>query len=198
VLVDWAPNFGAHDYAQTYAGYRKPPDVFLRELGDWVGLIPALAALAGAALWQLRPERGPSRRELSVTMPDVDTVEGLPTADLKDCAIIIVGDPVQTHLDPNYQQTVIAPSREMLTGQGDRRQLPPHRRSLPSGEGRERGRVRAPRAARRRGHRGAAGALADRPRRAWFPKRGCISVESMALAPPPPLVGGRQGGRADR
>jgi hypothetical protein len=43
---------GAHDYARTYAGYRKPPEVFLRELGDWVGLIPALAALAGAAfLW---------------------------------------------------------------------------------------------------------------------------------------------------
>ena len=37
---------------------------------------------------------------------------------MKDCAIIIVGDPVQTHLDPNYQQTVIVPSREMLTGQG--------------------------------------------------------------------------------
>ena len=37
---------------RTYAGYRKPLDVFLRELGDWVGLIPALAALAGAAfLW---------------------------------------------------------------------------------------------------------------------------------------------------
>ncbi len=253
VLVDWAPNLGAHDYARTYAGYRKPPDVFLRELGDWVGLIPALAALAGAAflwahsrdrrlvrlllgsaaiaaalllrvqtpyihhldliapaivvaiaaslmllfgqapraallglgalglvtlsplaaalsplglapiaglprapradldelrrlkdwvdartqaharvcglgssytfsgqligeLWQLRPERGQGK--LGVTMPDVDTVEGPPTADLKDCAIMIVGDPVQTHLDPNYQQTVIVPSREMLTGQG--------------------------------------------------------------------------------
>jgi hypothetical protein len=52
ILVDWAPNLGAHDYARTYAGYRKPPEVFLRELGDWVGLIPALAALAGAAfLW---------------------------------------------------------------------------------------------------------------------------------------------------
>jgi hypothetical protein len=51
-------------------------------------------------------------------MPDVDTVEGPPAASLKDCAIIIVGDPVQTHLDPNYQQTVIVPSREMLTGQG--------------------------------------------------------------------------------
>jgi hypothetical protein len=255
VLIDWAPNFSAHDYAQTYAGYRKPPAVFLQELGDWIGLLPALAALAGAAflwarsrdkrllrltlgasaiaaalflhiqtpyihhldliapaivapiaaslmlifanaprlallamaalgaitlsplaaalnplglapiaglprapradldelerlkdwvdqrarpdakvcglgssytfsgqligeLWQLRPERGPSRRELDVTMPDVDTVDGPPSADLKDCAIIIVGDPIQTHLDPDYQQTVIAPSREMLTGQG--------------------------------------------------------------------------------
>jgi hypothetical protein len=255
VLVDWAPNVGAHDYAQTYAGYRKPPDVFLRELGDWVGLIPALAALAGAAflwarsrdkrllrltlgggaiaaalfpriqtpyihhldliapaivvpiaasltlifstapraallglgalgaitlsplartlnplglapiaglprapradleelkrlkdwvdqrarpeakvcglgssytfsgqligeLWQLSPERGPSRRELGVTMPDVDTVEGPPGASLMDCAIIVVGDPIQTHLDPDYQQTVVVPSREMLTGRG--------------------------------------------------------------------------------
>ncbi len=52
LLVDWAPSLSAHDYADTYAGYRKPPDVFLRELGDWVGMIPALAALAGAAfLW---------------------------------------------------------------------------------------------------------------------------------------------------
>jgi hypothetical protein len=253
VLIDWAPNFGAHDYANTYAGYRKPPDVFLRELGDWVGLIPALVALAGAVflwarsrdrrllrltlgaavvagalflrvqtpyihhldliapaivvpiaaslmilfkqapriallgvaalgaitlsplaaaltssglapiaglprapradldelerlkdwvdqrarpgakvcglgssytfsgqligeLWQLRPER--SRSKLNVTMPDVDTVDGPPGVSLKDCAVIIVGDPVQTHLDPDYQQTVIVPSHEMLTGQG--------------------------------------------------------------------------------
>ncbi|HEY6520328.1 MAG TPA: hypothetical protein VIZ19_13240, partial [Roseiarcus sp.] len=60
----------------------------------------------------------PSGSKLNVTMPDVDTVEGAPGAALKDCAIIIVGDPVQTHLDPDYQQTVILPSREMLTGQG--------------------------------------------------------------------------------
>ena len=69
-------------------------------------------------LWQLRPEQGPSGSKFGVTMPDVDTVDGPPAAGLKDCAIIIVGDPIQTHLDPNYQQTVIAPSREMLSGQG--------------------------------------------------------------------------------
>jgi hypothetical protein len=55
---------------------------------------------------------------LSPRSPDVDTVEGAPGAALKDCAIIIVGDPVQTHLDPDYQQPVIVPSPEMLTGQG--------------------------------------------------------------------------------
>ena len=51
-------------------------------------------------------------------MPDVDEVDGPPAAGLKNCAILIVGDPVQTHLDPDHQQTVITPSREMLTGQG--------------------------------------------------------------------------------
>ncbi len=255
VLVDWAPNLGVHDYARTYAGYRKPAGEFLRELVDWVGIIPALAAFAAAAwlwthsprgrllrmtlgaagvaavlflriatpyihhldliapvivvpvaaslmllfaraprmallgmaalgavtlsplaaalnplglapiagaprapradldelkrlkdwvdgrarpdakicglgssytfsgqligeLWQLRDEVGPTSSKLSVTMPDVDTVDGPPGAALEDCAIVIVGDPVQTHLDPDYQQTVIVPSREMLAGQG--------------------------------------------------------------------------------
>jgi hypothetical protein len=51
-------------------------------------------------------------------MPDVDEVDGPPTASLKDCAIIVVGDPVQTHLNPDDQQTVVLPSREMLAGQG--------------------------------------------------------------------------------
>ena len=101
----------------------------LKRLKDWVDArTQAHAKVCGLGssytfsgqligeLWQLRPERGPSK--LGVTMPDVDTVEGPPTADLKDCAIMIVGDPVQTHIDPNYQQTVIVPSREMLTGQG--------------------------------------------------------------------------------
>ena len=103
----------------------------LRRLKDWVdqrarpdakvcglGSSYTFSGQLIGELWQLRPERGPSGRKLSVTMPDVDTVDGPPGAGLKDCAIIIVGDPVQTHLDPDYQQTVIVPSREMLTGQG--------------------------------------------------------------------------------
>ncbi len=256
VIVDWLPNLGAHDYARSYSAYRKPPDVFLRQLGDWVGFLPALAALGGATLlwtrsadrrllrltfgsaaiaaalflriqtpyihhlnliapaiaapigaslmlafasrpraalaalaalgaitlsplaaalnppglapiaglphapradlgelerlkdwlderaradakvcglgssytfsgplvgelWQLHPERETVRRpKTDVKMPDVDAVDGPPAAGLKDCAVIIVGDPVQTHLDPDGQQTVVVPSREMLTGQG--------------------------------------------------------------------------------
>jgi hypothetical protein len=71
-------------------------------------------------LWQLHPERQvlDARPRTDVMMSDVDTVEGPPAAGLKDCAIMIVGDPVQMHLDPRYQQTVIVPSREMLNGQG--------------------------------------------------------------------------------
>ena len=245
VIVDWLPNLGAHDYARSYAAYRKPPEVLLRQLGDWIGLLPALAAVGAAALlwtrsadrrllrltlgsaalaaalflriqspyvhhlclialaiaapvaaslmlvfasrrrvalaalaalgaitlspfaaalnpltlapiaalprapradleelarlkdvcglgssytfsgqligelWQLHPERETAfRPEIEVKMPDVDAVDGPPTAALKDCAIIIVGDPIQTHLAPDDQQTVVLPSREMLTGQG--------------------------------------------------------------------------------
>ena len=298
VLVDWAPNLSAHDYAQTYAGYRKPPDVFLHELGDWVGLIPALAALACAAfllarspdkrllrltlggaavagalflriatpyihhldliapaivvpiaasmmlifaraprmallgvaalgaitlsplaaalnplgltpiaglprapradldelrrlkdwvdararpdakvcglgssytfsgqlideLWQLRPERGPSGSKLSVTMPDVDTVDGPPGAGLEDCAIMIVGDPVQTHLDPELPADSYRAVARNADGEGRRRKVPTNRRSVPSGERRERGRVRARGASGRRGHCRAAGAVAS-------------------------------------
>ena len=71
-------------------------------------------------MWQLHPERDTEslRPMTGVKMPDVDEVDGPPAAGLKDCPIIIVGDPVQTHLDPDHQQTVILPSREMLTGQG--------------------------------------------------------------------------------
>jgi hypothetical protein len=67
----------------------------------------------------LRPERETwPKPKTDIRMRDVDTVDGPPTAGLKDCAIIIVGDPVQTHLNPDDQQTVAVPSRAMLTGQG--------------------------------------------------------------------------------
>jgi hypothetical protein len=73
-------------------------------------------------LWQLQAKRSPiygdPKLRPNVKMSDVDTVEGPPPAAIKDCAVMIVGDPVQTHLIPTYQQTVIVPSREMLSGEG--------------------------------------------------------------------------------
>jgi hypothetical protein len=73
-------------------------------------------------LWQLDPVRSPLYAQAAlrptITMSDVDTVEGPPNPEIKTCAIMLVGDPVQTHLDPSYQQTVIVPSREMLSGVG--------------------------------------------------------------------------------
>jgi hypothetical protein len=51
-------------------------------------------------------------------MRHVDTRDGPPGEDLKDCALMLVGDPVQTHLVPAYQQTVIVPASEMLAGTG--------------------------------------------------------------------------------
>ncbi len=75
-----------------------------------------------AELWQLAATRSPlygdPKLRPDVKMSDVDTVEGPPNPELKTCAIMLVGDPVQTHLDPDYQQTVTVPSREMLTGEG--------------------------------------------------------------------------------
>ena len=35
-----------------------------------------------------------------------------------DCALMLVGDPVQTHVIPSYQITVTLPANEMLKGVG--------------------------------------------------------------------------------
>jgi len=51
-------------------------------------------------------------------MPHVDTRDGPPIDKLKDCAVMLVGDPVQIHLVPAYQQNVIVPASEMLAGVG--------------------------------------------------------------------------------
>lgn len=73
-------------------------------------------------LWQLDPMglpffAGEAARN-SVGMAHVDTRDGPPVDKLKDCAVMLVGDPVQTHLVPAYQQTIIVPASEMLTGKG--------------------------------------------------------------------------------
>ena len=72
-------------------------------------------------LWQLTPARTPMLKETerrSVAMTDVDTVDGPPKSEMKDCALMIVGDPVQTHVIPSYQHTVTLPAGEMLAGEG--------------------------------------------------------------------------------
>jgi len=73
-------------------------------------------------LWQLKADKTPlfgdPKLRTDVRMSDVDTVEGPPSREIRDCALMIVGDPVQTHLIPAYQQTAIVPSREMLSGEG--------------------------------------------------------------------------------
>ena len=71
-------------------------------------------------LWQLKADRSPlaGGAATGVGMTDVDTVDGPPTPKMKDCAVMIVGDPVQTHVIPSYQLTVTLPSQEMLEGTG--------------------------------------------------------------------------------
>ena len=73
-------------------------------------------------LWQLKANKSPlvhdRAEETSVGMTDVDTVDGPPNKAMKDCAVLIVGDPVQTHVIPSYQLTVTLPSQEVLDGVG--------------------------------------------------------------------------------
>jgi hypothetical protein len=75
-----------------------------------------------AELWQLKAEKSPlsggKAKETSVGMTDVDTVDGPPNPDMKDYAVMIVGDPVQTHVIASYQLTVTLPAQEMLDGTG--------------------------------------------------------------------------------
>jgi hypothetical protein len=120
------------------AGQPHPPRTDLaelRRLKDWVdararpdhkvcgfGSSYTFSGQLIGELWQLKADKFPLTRskaeETSVGMSDVDTVDGPPKAAIKDCAILIVGDPVQTHVIPAYQLTVTLPSREMLDGVG--------------------------------------------------------------------------------
>jgi hypothetical protein len=72
-------------------------------------------------LWQLKADQSPLKRAdeaSSVAMTDVDDVDGPPNPEIKDCATILVGDPVQTHVIPSHQLTVTLPATEVLTRTG--------------------------------------------------------------------------------
>ena len=72
-------------------------------------------------LWQLKADKSPLSHPgegRSVAMTDVDDVDGPPNPQIRDCALLIVGDPVQTHVIPSHQHTVTIPASEMLTGTG--------------------------------------------------------------------------------
>jgi len=72
-------------------------------------------------LWQLKADKSPLKRageSSSVAMTDVDDVDGPPNPQIRECALLIVGDPVQTHVIASHQLTVTLPASEMLTGVG--------------------------------------------------------------------------------
>jgi len=121
--IDGLPHRPRADLAElerlrTWIDARARPDHRICGLGSSY----AFSGQMMEELWQLEPARSPFYPEASerptVTMSDVDTVEGAPSPEFRTCAIVVVGDPVQTHLDPAYQQTVIVPSLEMLEGVG--------------------------------------------------------------------------------
>jgi hypothetical protein len=73
-------------------------------------------------LWQLHPKGWPfiadPQSKPDVAMMHVDARDGAPGDAIKGCSIVLVGDPIQTHLIPAYQQTAILPAMEMLTMAG--------------------------------------------------------------------------------
>jgi hypothetical protein len=73
-------------------------------------------------LWQMDPKGSPLVADpalrINVSMAHVDTRDGPPVDNLKECAAMLVGDPVQTHLVRAYQQNIIIPASEMLAGVG--------------------------------------------------------------------------------
>jgi hypothetical protein len=74
-----------------------------------------------AQLWQMSPEVSPlvdAATSPYVPMPQVDPRDGPPARTLEQCATMLVGDPVQTHLPAAFQQDVVIPAREMLGGSG--------------------------------------------------------------------------------
>ena len=72
-------------------------------------------------LWQLDPVRAPTvdpARKNDIAMPRVDGRDGPPDARLKGCAFLLVGNPAQTSLAPQFQLSVAIPAAEALAGEG--------------------------------------------------------------------------------
>ena len=72
-------------------------------------------------LWQLDPVRapavGPAQRN-DVMLPSVDGRDGPPSAAMKDCAWLLVADPVATGLPREFQYSIAIPAAEVLAGEG--------------------------------------------------------------------------------
>jgi hypothetical protein len=72
-------------------------------------------------LWQLDPVRAPVVRAAErndVMLPSVDGRDGPPGAAMKDCALLLVADPVATGLPREFQYSVALPAAEVLAGEG--------------------------------------------------------------------------------
>lgn len=71
-----------------------------------------------AGLWQV--DKSPDLRDLerySINLPQVDTRDGPPDA-VKACDLVLVGEPVQTHLAANMQRCVTLPAEDLLRNEG--------------------------------------------------------------------------------
>jgi hypothetical protein len=103
---------------KTFVEARARPDHRVCVLGSSYTINDVLVA----QLWQIEPKHSPviwsAAERNDVMMTHVDTRDGPPSDQIRDCAIMLVGDPVQTHLVRDYQQTIILPASEVLSGEG--------------------------------------------------------------------------------
>jgi hypothetical protein len=81
----------------------------------------AVSGVIVGELWQLDPVRAPTfsgAQRNNVLLPTVDGRDGPPGPAMKDCALLLVGDPVQTSLPREFQYSVALPAAEVLAGEG--------------------------------------------------------------------------------
>lgn len=73
-----------------------------------------------AGIWQLDP-RDPQLLWLktkAIPLSEVDTMSGPRPRDIAQCSVVLIGEPLQTHLAAENQQAVIIPAKDILTGSG--------------------------------------------------------------------------------